>query len=82
MEIMRRRSQNAFIQGKAVGMPWVSVTLLTSACIKVFKEIWIKDVKFMRVDTDDGAVFCVHFANFPDVLAVVDDVVVKLIPAD
>ena len=56
-------------------MPWVSVTLLTSACIEDFKEIWMKDVKFMRIDTDDGTIFFVHFANFPDILAAFDVVV-------
>ena len=43
-------------------------------------KIWIVDVYFVRVDSDEWAIVPVQLGGFPCIATVEDDIVVKLIP--
>ena len=63
----------------AVGMPWISIGFLTSFSIQNLYEVWIQNVKFMRVDVDNRTVIFVHFVGLPNILALKNNVKAKFI---
>jgi hypothetical protein len=43
-------------------------------------ELWIRDVKLVGIDADYGTILIVERADFPEILASEQDLVVEFIP--
>ncbi len=60
--------------------PFVSFETRGSGSINGINEFWVRDVKFVRVNSYHGAIDLVKFSNFGPISASKDYIVIDFVP--